>query len=88
MEAPICRRCLLKDMGDDEYYRTIAEYVQELSPSIKTPEKIYADRLQQCRDCANLINGMCRLCGCFVELRAAKKINSCPDSPPRWKSVS
>ncbi|MCI6019094.1 MAG: DUF6171 family protein [Clostridiales bacterium] len=27
---------------------------------------------------------MCRICGCFVEMRAAIKVKSCPDVVPKW----
>ena len=31
-----------------------------------------------------LLNGMCRKCGCFVELRAVMKKNHCADSDKNW----
>ncbi|MDY3745248.1 MAG: DUF6171 family protein [Lachnospiraceae bacterium] len=38
----------------------------------------------RCRQCDRLLNGMCRICGCFVEMRAAIKVKSCPDVVPKW----
>ena len=35
-------------------------------------------------ECDNLINGMCKICGCFVEMRAAVKKNYCPDIEKYW----
>lgn len=79
-----CKRCLLKDMSTDEYYRTIQEYVDSLSPDVRAPREEYDHRLALCKECDCLINGMCRLCGCFVEARAAKASAHCPGTPPRW----
>ena len=79
-----CRRCLLKDMDSEEYYKTVREYVEHLDPALRVPPEEYQRRLSLCRECDGLINGMCRLCGCFVEARAAKADTDCPGSPPRW----
>ena len=79
-----CRRCLLKDMDGQEYFRTVYEYIESLDPEIRTPEPEYRRRLSLCRECDCLINGMCRLCGCFVESRAAKVQSRCAASPEKW----
>ena len=47
-------------------------------------QELYEKRLTICRDCPNILEGMCRLCGCFVELRAALKVRKCPDVVRRW----
>ncbi|MEE1190836.1 MAG: DUF6171 family protein [Blautia sp.] len=44
----------------------------------------YEQRLLMCRQCEHLLSGMCRKCGCYVEMRAAMKIRHCPDVPARW----
>ena len=67
-----CKRCLLKDMDTQEYYRTVSEYVESLDESLRAPKEEYERRLSLCRECDCLINGMCRLCGCFVEARLQK----------------
>jgi len=64
--------------------RTVAEYVAGLDESVRTPEDIYRARLDICQDCAELMNGTCRLCGCYVETRAAKKGQKCPMVPAQW----
>jgi len=74
--TPLCRKCLLVESGD-ELYRTILEYVAAIPLNEKTPEEEYITRLEICKACDNLTNGMCILCGCYVELRAAKKIQRC-----------
>lgn len=82
---PICRRCLLADMqGERPLYEIIAEYLQAMPEEQKATETSYQNRLSVCKDCDALANGTCRLCGCYVEVRAAKAWQSCPDVPPRW----
>ena len=84
MAQRVCRRCLLKEIDQEEYFKNVFEYIASLDKETRTPEDLYQKRLAVCQSCDNLINGMCRVCGCFVEVRAAKKIQSCPGIPSRW----
>ena len=77
-------RCLLFEAGEAEMARTIAEYVAGLDDDIRTGEVDYRARLAICQACPELMNGTCRLCGCYVETRAAKRVQGCPMVPPRW----
>ncbi len=79
-----CRKCLLKDISKEEYFKNVYEYIKSLDEEIKTPDGEYERRLGICKECDKLINGMCAVCGCFVEVRAAKKINYCPDVNRKW----
>lgn len=72
MNQRVCRRCLLREL-DGEYFQSIYQYIQNLPAEWKVDKETYAARLERCRECPHLINGMCELCGCFVEVRAAKK---------------
>lgn len=76
----ICRRCLTRElMGEEEdYFRNLREYIDNLDADIKADQELYEYRLGICRECDLLLNGMCRICGCFVELRAAVGKNVCP----------
>lgn len=67
--------------------RTVAEYVASLDETIRTPEDAYRARLALCQDCPELMNGTCRLCGCYVETRAAKRGQKCPMVPARWRKI-
>ena len=49
-------------------------------------EDLYEKRLGICSSCERLMSGMCRLCGCFVELRAVQKVRKCPDLPAKWEA--
>lgn len=81
---PFCRRCLLEDMPENEYFKSLKEYIAHLDETIKVSEEVYEERLSLCRQCDQLLNGMCRQCGCFVELRAAVRKNYCPAADKRW----
>jgi len=79
----ICRRCLTRDMaGKEEYFRNLQEYIANIDIDIKTDKDRYEERLDLCRECDLLLEGMCRTCGCYVELRAAMIHNTCPNQ--KW----
>ena len=85
----ICRRCLLSDMeAEKPLYQLIQEVVAAMNEDEKTPEALYQKRLAACKACERLMGGMCALCGCYVEVRAAKKGQRCPDTSPKWRAVS
>jgi hypothetical protein len=81
-------RCLLFEAGEKDMARTVAEYVASLDDAIRTPEDVYRARLDICRECPELMNGTCRLCGCYVETRAAKRGQVCPMVPARWTKMT
>ena len=83
-EKRICKRCLIKEMPDSEYFQNMYDYIEHMDTDIKAPGEVYQDRLAVCKNCDSLLNGMCRLCGCFVEMRAAVAKNSCPAVRPKW----
>lgn len=79
-----CRRCLIREMADqDEYFRSLRDYIENLDPDIRTAVNLYEKRLAVCRECDMLLQGMCRKCGCYVELRAAVRKNFCPQG--KWQ---
>ncbi|HIU76349.1 MAG TPA: hypothetical protein IAC62_10730 [Candidatus Pelethocola excrementipullorum] len=83
-----CKKCLLREMEEGEYFKNLYDYIQRLPADDKVSEELYEERLNICKDCDNLQNGMCRICGCYVELRAAMKVRSCPGLPSRWMKSS
>ena len=83
-----CRKCLLRDMGtQEEFFGNLRKYIERIDEELKVPALVYEERLQECKECEKLANGMCRICGCYVELRAVMKKNICPMVHPRWTSV-
>ncbi len=80
----ICKKCLLRDLSEKEYFYNMYTYISNLPEESKVSDSEYEERLSKCRECNNLLNGMCRICGCFVEMRAAISIRHCPDIEPKW----
>jgi len=83
MTVETCSRCLLFE-SNPALALTVSEYVNSLSQKQRASDEIYERRLQLCKICDELLNGMCRLCGCFVEARAAKKLARCAKSEEVW----
>lgn len=79
-----CRKCLLIEVEDEAYEDSIRRYLENLDEEQKADERLYNERLRQCKRCEYLHVGMCRLCGCYVEVRAAHKGRKCPDVKRRW----
>ncbi|RKJ41816.1 hypothetical protein D7X94_03110 [Acutalibacter sp. 1XD8-33] len=78
---PACKRCFLNEL-DGEYFKSIYQYINNIPREQKAPTEEYVRRLAICKSCGDLKNGMCAQCGCFAEVRAAKKGQTCPNS--RW----
>lgn len=62
----------------DAYFATLKELIDNIDEEHKTDGMLYEERLHKCTECDRLADGMCRACGCYVELRAAVKTNKCP----------
>jgi len=84
MKKSFCRRCLLSELDKTDYFNSIYQYIESLAPEFKTESGEYERRLSICKNCDSLINGMCIKCGCFVEVRAVKAVQHCPNTPTRW----
>lgn len=81
-----CRKCLTPQT-DEEFFERLREIIRGFDEKEKVSETIYRRRLEECMACDSLLSGMCRLCGCYVELRASLKRNACPAVRPKWESV-
>lgn len=87
MENRFCKKCLLDKVMSEAEYKHMQDYIRSIDSNIKTTEENYKIRLNICMECENLINGMCKLCGCFVEMRAAVKKNYCPNVEKKWDKI-
>ncbi len=65
-------------MEEAAYFENLRAYIESLDEEVKASHAAYMERLALCRECGLLLDGMCRACGCFVELRAAMWKNACP----------
>ena len=72
-----CLKCLLREMDKEDYMDNLYDYIQRLDADIKADQALYEERLSVCKACDYLEDGMCRACGCFVELRAVMRKNVC-----------
>jgi len=84
MSGSDCRRCLLSEMNHEEYQNGLYEYIKNLGEDNRAPQELYKTRLAICKECDELINGMCKLCGAFVEYRAVKKSSYCAKDSSIW----
>lgn len=81
---PVCKRCLLIETDPEGLYKKVSDLISVMPEDVKASAKEYDRRLKICRSCSCLENGICRECGCFVELRAAAKKNYCPSAYHYW----
>lgn len=72
-----CLKCLLREMDPEAYMENLYSYIEHLDEDIKADKALYEERLSICKECSYLAEGMCKACGCFVELRAAIEKNEC-----------
>lgn len=79
-----CRKCLLREMDKEAYFQNMYTYIRNLPQEDKVSDEVYEERLARCKACDCLMDGMCRICGCYVEMRAAIRIRSCPDYEAKW----
>lgn len=79
----VCKKCLLLEAGEEKAFAGVKDYIETIDCCLKADDDVYEKRLLLCRQCENLISGMCLKCGCYVELRAVLKNKSCPDFDDR-----
>lgn len=83
-ELRVCRKCLLYAESREEFFQRLEAYIAGLDEDDRTDQATYEKRLRLCAQCSRLTDGMCSLCGCYVELRAALKVRRCPDIVRKW----
>ncbi|MCM1417170.1 MAG: DUF6171 family protein [Bacteroides sp.] len=84
MKKP-CRKCLLAMYDPEGALRTIREMIEVIPSEKRADEAEYRRRLSICARCGELNAGVCGRCGCYVELRAAKKEQGCPHERHFWE---
>ena len=84
-QKKICYKCLLEDLDEKDIYLKVREMIDSIPEDSRTGEAEYRRRLEICKACGHLLSGTCKKCGCYVELRAAGKLRTCPDSKNRWE---
>lgn len=83
MKKP-CRKCLLAAYDPEGALQTIREMIEVMPPEQRADEAEYRRRLSICENCGELNAGVCGKCGCYTELRAAKRNQYCPHEQHFW----
>ncbi len=78
-----CKRCLLRESAEEDTLISIKERIEKLKVDEKADDALYSRRLNECKNCEELISGVCMKCGCYVEFRAAFKKQNCPNASDR-----
>ena len=84
MMQQICKRCLLAEYDPAGVRETVQRYIAEIAPEQRTADAAYRARLEACKRCEALREGLCGVCGCYVEYRAAKAAAHCPSPAAQW----
>lgn len=84
MSRPFCKKCFFEELDHKGIYKEISEMIAALPEEKRCGESEYRRRLDICGRCGSLGEGTCGKCGCFVELRAAKKDMHCPHEKHFW----
>jgi predicted Zn-ribbon and HTH transcriptional regulator len=74
-----CKKCLLLEAGEGITYNEIMQYISTIDKNELVDENTFQSRINFCKNCDYLISGMCRKCGCYVEVRARLKNTTCPN---------
>lgn len=83
MKKP-CTRCLLEQAGEVDLSQAIKERIAAMPQEERAALELYEKRLEKCRECDFLSAGTCLKCGCYAELRAAKRKAYCPHEKRFW----
>ena len=78
MSTRHCLKCLLQEINEEEDMNKIYKVISLLGKNEKALDEVNKARLDTCRSCDYLADATCTACGCYVELRAAKKDSKCP----------
>lgn len=62
----------------------LQDYIDNISKEEKVAQEEYERRLLLCDNCPELRGGMCGQCGCYVAVRAVRKIGYCPHIKRKW----
>ena len=84
----LCRRCIEQDIPEAQLAKYLDDYVSQLPNDIRVSAEVFQKRLSICSECEHLLKYTCRLCGCYAQVRAAKRMNRCPvPYAPKWDIV-
>lgn len=79
-----CRKCILDKITENDTEKALNRYILAIDEEIRTKADEYEKRLAICKACPMYQDGLCRVCGCFVKLRAAVRKNYCAAVEKKW----
>jgi len=79
-----CTRCLLEEAGRQDLSEAVRAAVEKIPSDKRAEDAEYKRRLDICGDCEHLLQGTCLKCGCYSELRAARRDSHCPLKSRKW----
>ena len=53
-------------------------------------DEVYKDRIAICKSCNKYLSllGNCKICGCFMKVKARLASMECADKPKKWQKTS
>ena len=85
-EDPVCRICEQYGFSVDGYLEEALKKL-EARPELLADGAEYARRLSVCEKCEHkMVDGCCRMCGCYCVLRARTAAARCP-MRDRWNQL-
>ena len=86
--APLlCPKCLDIPADERKLADTLDRYLTTLDEDVRVSPEQYAARLSLCADCPHRAIYTCRKCGCYVQVRAARKSYACPSEEEKWGKI-
>lgn len=79
-----CTRCLLEQAGRQDLAEAVNSAIMKIPSDKRTNDEEYSRRLEICSTCEHISGGTCLKCGCYAELRAARKDSHCPIKTKKW----
>ena len=73
-----------RQKNEEAFYEDSSRYIQRMDEELKVDQQTYEKRLGICSSCERLMSGMCRIHGCFVELRAVQKVRNVRIRRQKW----
>ncbi|PSW10303.1 hypothetical protein C9J01_19025 [Photobacterium rosenbergii] len=79
-----CKACIMAKI-DAEFAANLEQKIKHIDDELKVDPSTYQERMSICEGCEKLIQGICRACGCYVELRGVMRRNTCPYN--KWVAI-
>ncbi len=87
--APLlCPKCLDIPADERKLAEALDQYLTTLDEDVRVTPAQYESRLAVCASCEHRAVYTCRKCGCYVQVRAARKSYACPSEKAKWGKIA